>query len=250
MRARNIKPGFFKNDVLAECGPLARILFAGLWCMADREGRLEYRPKKIKAEILPYDNCNIEKLVDELSARGFVGLYSVNGENYLNIINFAKHQFCHVREQASSLPAPDEHQSSTSQAPEEHRSNPPESPIPHTESPIPHIDNTGKGASTSPKPQQKTKFLDSVLLTDQEYQKLILKYGRDPTERAIEILNNGIMSKGYKYKSHYHTLIGWPMKEARGNGNGNGFARSPGPAVKKTGNAESDGQPYPADREY
>jgi hypothetical protein len=53
-RSRNIKPGFFLNDELAECEPLARILFAGLWCIADREGRLEDRPKRIKAEVLPY----------------------------------------------------------------------------------------------------------------------------------------------------------------------------------------------------
>ena len=35
-RARNIKPGFFTNDVLADCDPLARLLFAGLWTVADR----------------------------------------------------------------------------------------------------------------------------------------------------------------------------------------------------------------------
>ena len=62
----------------------------------------------------------------------------------------------------------------------------------------------------------KNKYLDSVLLTDPEYQKLITKYTKDLTDKAIEILNNAIMSKGYKYKSHYHTLIGWPMKEAQG----------------------------------
>lgn len=36
MRARNIKPGFFSNDLLPECEPLARLLFIGLWCMADK----------------------------------------------------------------------------------------------------------------------------------------------------------------------------------------------------------------------
>ena len=58
-RSRNIKPGFFLNDDLAECEPLARLLFAGLWCIADREGRLEDRPKRIKIEVLPYDNCDV-----------------------------------------------------------------------------------------------------------------------------------------------------------------------------------------------
>jgi len=52
-RARNIKPGFFKNDQLAECHPLARLLFAGLWCEADRAGRLKDRPKRLKVECLP-----------------------------------------------------------------------------------------------------------------------------------------------------------------------------------------------------
>lgn len=46
MRARDIKPGFFKNDQLADCSMAARLLFPGLWMMADREGRLENRPKK------------------------------------------------------------------------------------------------------------------------------------------------------------------------------------------------------------
>ncbi|HEY0297206.1 MAG TPA: helix-turn-helix domain-containing protein [Bordetella sp.] len=29
-RARTLKPGLFKNETLAECSPLARLLFAGL----------------------------------------------------------------------------------------------------------------------------------------------------------------------------------------------------------------------------
>ena len=49
-RARNIKPGFFLNEELGVLPPLVRILFAGLWCIADRDGRLEDRPKRIKME--------------------------------------------------------------------------------------------------------------------------------------------------------------------------------------------------------
>lgn len=108
MRARNVKPGFFKNEILADCDPLARILFAGLWCMADREGRLEYRPKRIKAEVLPYDNCNVEKLITQLSSKYFIRLYSVNNENYIEILNFRKHQNCHIKEAVSTIPAPGE----------------------------------------------------------------------------------------------------------------------------------------------
>jgi phage replication O-like protein O len=97
----------------------------------------------------------------------------------------------------------------------------------------------------------KVQYLDSVFLADGEYVKLVEKYGKDATGKAIEILNNGIMSKGYKYKSHYHTIIGWPMREAQGNGsnrsgNSYGGARTP---VEKTGRAKSDGEPYPIDFE-
>jgi hypothetical protein len=46
-RSRNIKPGFFTNDELAECHPLGRLLFAGLWTIADKRG-LDDRPKKLK----------------------------------------------------------------------------------------------------------------------------------------------------------------------------------------------------------
>ena len=54
-RARNLKPSFFTNDKLAELHPLGRLLFAGLWTIADREGRLEDRPKRIKTDVsLPY----------------------------------------------------------------------------------------------------------------------------------------------------------------------------------------------------
>lgn len=122
-RARNIKPGFFTNDLLAEIAPLGRLLFAGLWTIADREGRLEDRPKKIKAEVLPFDNCNVDKLLADLNKHGFITRYSVNGTAYIQIVTWCKHQNPHVKEAASTIPAPcktpDKHGASTVQAPDE-----------------------------------------------------------------------------------------------------------------------------------
>lgn len=105
-RARNIKPGFFTNDVLAECSALARILFQGMWCHADREGRMEDRPRKLKAEILPYDDCDIEKLLKQLESRGFIVRYSHGSGRYIQVVNFVKHQNPHVKEPESTIPAP------------------------------------------------------------------------------------------------------------------------------------------------
>src|SRR5262245_4448792 len=59
-RARLLKPGFFTNEDLVELPPAARLLFAGLWTLADREGRLEDRPKRIKLAVLPYDDVDVD----------------------------------------------------------------------------------------------------------------------------------------------------------------------------------------------
>jgi len=103
-RTRSLKPQFFKNDLLAECQPLARLLFSGLWCMADAEGRLEYRPLRVKAEVLPYDECCVDQLVDELEQRGFVRRYTVDDVTILVIPKFLDHQRPHPKEPTESFP--------------------------------------------------------------------------------------------------------------------------------------------------
>ena len=112
-RSRLLKPQFFKNDLLAECQPLSRLLFAGLWCMADAEGRLEYRPARVKAEVLPYDDCDVDQLVDELEHRGFVRKYSAGGLTILVIVKFLDHQRPHPKEPTEQFP---EEEKSTSEA--------------------------------------------------------------------------------------------------------------------------------------
>lgn len=108
MRARNIKPGFFRNEELVELDPCCRLLFIGLWCMADREGRLEDRPRKIKLEVLPYDDVDPDRLLQDLHDSGLIRRYSVNGSGYILVPNFLKHQRPHTNEKASEIPPPSE----------------------------------------------------------------------------------------------------------------------------------------------
>jgi hypothetical protein len=112
-RSRNIKPGFFTNEVLGELPPLARILFAGMWCHADREGRLEDRMRRMKPQVLPYDECDIDALAQCLHDAKLVHRYVVGGKGYIQVIEFKKHQNPHVKEQLSTIPAPDMHGAST-----------------------------------------------------------------------------------------------------------------------------------------
>lgn len=106
-RARNIKPGLFRNEILGIADPLYTILFEGLWVLADREGRLEDRPLRIKADIFPYrDGLSMDSMLDWLAANGFIVRYEVNGAKYIEILNFKKHQNPHKNETESEIPAP------------------------------------------------------------------------------------------------------------------------------------------------
>jgi hypothetical protein len=112
-RSRNIKPGFFKNETLAELPPLARLLFAGLWTIADRCGRLEDRPKRIKTEVLAYDECDVNGLLQGLHDKGFILRYKNSRDTYIQILSWTKHQNPHMKEVPSTIPAPTPHQIST-----------------------------------------------------------------------------------------------------------------------------------------
>lgn len=123
-RARNIKPGFFRNADLVELPFEARLLFIGLWTMADREGRLEDRPKQIKMELFPADNVDCDGVLTSLAAIGMIQRYEVDGKRYIQVVSFTKHQNPHRDERPSTIPAygsvrinPDEHHASTVQAP-------------------------------------------------------------------------------------------------------------------------------------
>ena len=116
-RSRNIKPGFFTNDELAECSPYARLLFAGLWTIADKEGRLDDRPKKIKALVLPFDTVDCDDLLAQLHAKNFITRYVVEGNGYIQINNWKKHQNPHCKEAASDIPELSKQESSNEEAP-------------------------------------------------------------------------------------------------------------------------------------
>ncbi|VVO79244.1 hypothetical protein PS870_01702 [Pseudomonas fluorescens] len=103
-RARNIKPGLFSNEFLVELPAFDRLAFIGLWCLADREGRLEDRVKRIKIELFPCDDYDVDAGLARLAAAGFISRYQVAGFSVIEITNFQKHQSPHGTEKDSVLP--------------------------------------------------------------------------------------------------------------------------------------------------
>jgi hypothetical protein len=94
-----------KDEIIASCGPMARLLFYHLHSIADRQGRLEDRPKRIAVECLPYDVVDVDNLLDELHHHGLIVRYEVAGARYLAIPTFLVHQSPHLREAISRIPA-------------------------------------------------------------------------------------------------------------------------------------------------
>jgi hypothetical protein len=110
-RIRYLKPDFFKDEDLSRLPQGVRLLYQGLWCHADKEGRLEDRPQRLKVEIFPYEEFDIEAGLKMLSKhkitkRPFIFRYAVDGENYIQILQWRKHQKPHHTEKESVLPRP------------------------------------------------------------------------------------------------------------------------------------------------
>jgi hypothetical protein len=105
-RIRAIKPRFFISEAVASVSAFGRLLFIGLWTVADREGRLVWKPKEIKAQIFPHDDgLLLAPLAEELVRAGLVRFYVLDGVTYAWLPGFAEHQRPHPKEPASAIPA-------------------------------------------------------------------------------------------------------------------------------------------------
>lgn len=125
-RSRNIKPQFFLNEHLAQKSPYARLLFVGLWCLADCKGRMEDRPMRIKAALFPYESVDIDALLNELTMgpENFIVRYEVDGNRYIEIPTFGKHQNPHKREKEAGSQIPPCAINSSEKVPALHRTSP------------------------------------------------------------------------------------------------------------------------------
>lgn len=68
--------------------------------------------------------------------------------------------------------------------------------------------------SLSKKTKHKYGEYKQVLLTDEEYKKLLENYGQINLDNIITYFDREIEMKGYKYKSHYLAILKWAGKAA------------------------------------
>ena len=55
---------------------------------------------------MPYDDVDVNQLLDDLAEREFIIRYEIAGARYITIPNFLKHQRPHPKEAASAIPPP------------------------------------------------------------------------------------------------------------------------------------------------
>lgn len=71
---------------------------------------------------------------------------------------------------------------------------------------------TEQKPASKPKPQ-KHHYAPDVLLTDEEYGKLVAEHGKEGTAWMIQKLDDYKAARGMKYKSDYRAILNWVVRE-------------------------------------
>jgi len=91
-RIRSIKPEFWIDEKVVELSSWARLLFIGLWSFADDQGYVDDKPRRIKMQIFPNDDLDVDVLLDELFARGMLDPFTSPVGPVFRIRNWTRHQ--------------------------------------------------------------------------------------------------------------------------------------------------------------
>lgn len=94
-RIRTIKPEFVESESVGKLSRDARLLFILLWTFVDDAGRARASSRLLASRLYPYDDDapkQIGKWLGELERGGHIRLYEVDGDKYLDIPKWLKHQ--------------------------------------------------------------------------------------------------------------------------------------------------------------
>ncbi len=110
-RIRSIKPELPQSESMGSVCREARLLFILLWTVVDDEGRTRGAVRMLASLLYPYDEDQaklpklIEGWLEELASQNCLIRYKVDGNSYLEICNFTKHQKID-KSSKSKLPPP------------------------------------------------------------------------------------------------------------------------------------------------
>lgn len=203
-----------------------RGVWAGLLAMAGNEN---YGPHGwIKAESFGYTNeqiCRVISVKKSLFLRAKSQLLAaemikIGAENEIEIVNWGKYQSEYLRtkpyrngenpQQSIDTKLTKIASESTTKSTENATPEIQEDATPKKQQ-NPSIYIKNKRYIEKEKSIKKEKFgeFQNVLLTTEEYQKLVNRFGEDATKAQIEACSQWMKSKGTQRKDHYATLLGF-----------------------------------------
>lgn len=91
-RKRMIDPGIWQSEDFSKLSSLAKLVFIGLFSLADDEGRGRSNPTYLKSSLFPYEenirSTDIDKTLSEISSNMSVIFYSYNGSSYYSLLSW------------------------------------------------------------------------------------------------------------------------------------------------------------------
>lgn len=99
MRARWLKPEFFKDRKIGVLGPIPALVYQALWCLADDSGMAPCDPEVIKGEMFVHWSSvglpEISEALRQLYTAQRIHFFQGSDELFAEIANFPKHQKVH-----------------------------------------------------------------------------------------------------------------------------------------------------------
>jgi hypothetical protein len=240
MPNRILKESILTSETIDRFSLEEERLFFRLIVNCEDYGRMEAKPAIVRAKCFPLKldaegnfTIKLSQIVEwlyGLTKQGTICIYENKGKYYLQFLNWVDHQ--QTRALKPKYPSFDDEEStlidpelicnqliSNDSNGNQHNS------APYTNTNTLSITNTdlkdlGKDLKRRSKEDLKVVYGENktVMLTPDEYIKLVDKFGEPSTKEKIEELDLGIASKGYKYKSHYATILNWNRRENKSNG--------------------------------
>lgn len=94
-RIRTIKPEFPQSESMGRVSRDARLLFVQLWTLCDDSGRARGNSRMLASLLFPYDDdapSLIGEWLYELERENCIVMYEVEGDTYVEVANWLKHQ--------------------------------------------------------------------------------------------------------------------------------------------------------------
>lgn len=91
-RKRMIDPNIWQSEDFSKLSVLAKLVFIGLFSLADDEGRGRCNSVYLRSTLFPYEesirSADIDKTLSEISSNMSVVFYSCDGSNYYSLYNW------------------------------------------------------------------------------------------------------------------------------------------------------------------